>query len=421
MHSETDTMRSLDRILLLVENNAYPFDVRVRREAQALRDGGYDVTVVAPRGPGQPWSERLDGIDVYRFPPPPGGEGVLSYAFEFGYATFAMLLVSIWVALRKGFDVVHAANPPDTLFVIGAFFKLFGKKFVFDHHDLSPETYLSRFKEPHPNLVYKVLRFMERCTYAIADIVIATNESYRLVAQTRGKKRPDQVFVVRNGPPKTFLPLPPDPALQRRAKDLVGYIGTMGPQDGVDYWLRSVREIVVTLGRTDFLTVIIGSGDAAPSLHALAKELGIENHVWFTGRVSDVDARTWLSTVAVCVQPDPLSPLNDKSTMNKVMEYMALGKPLVAYDLVETRHSAGDAGLFAECNDERDFADKVCWLLDRPDEMARRGALGRARAREIGWESSIPELLRAYAEGLGARPRVRSEAASEPIDRPSEG
>jgi glycosyltransferase involved in cell wall biosynthesis len=414
-------MRSLDRILLLVENNAYPFDVRVRREAQALRDGGYDVTVVAPRGPGQPWSERLDGIDVYRFPPPPGGEGVLSYAFEFGYATFAMLLVSIWVALRKGFDVVHAANPPDTLFVIGAFFKLFGKKFVFDHHDLSPETYLSRFKEPHPNLVYKVLRFMERCTYAIADIVIATNESYRLVAQTRGKKRPDQVFVVRNGPPKTFLPLPPDPALQRRAKDLVGYIGTMGPQDGVDYWLRSVREIVVTLGRTDFLTVIIGSGDAAPSLHALAKELGIENHVWFTGRVSDVDARTWLSTVAVCVQPDPLSPLNDKSTMNKVMEYMALGKPLVAYDLVETRHSAGDAGLFAECNDERDFADKVCWLLDRRDEMARRGALGRARAREIGWESSIPELLRAYAEGLGARPRVRSEAASEPIDRPSEG
>ena len=414
-------MRSLDRILLLVENNAYPFDVRVRREAKALRDGGYDVTVVAPRAPGQPWSERLDGIDVYRFPPPPGGEGVLSYAFEFGYATFAMLLVSIWVALRKGFDVVHAANPPDTLFVIGAFFKLFGKKFVFDHHDLSPETYLSRFKEPHPNLVYKVLRFMERCTYAIADIVIATNESYRLVAQTRGKKRPDQVFVVRNGPPKTFLPLPPDPALQRRAKDLVGYIGTMGPQDGVDYWLRSVREIVFTLGRTDFLTVIIGSGDAAPSLHALAKELGIENHVWFTGRVSDVDARTWLSTVAVCVQPDPLSPLNDKSTMNKVMEYMALGKPLVAYDLVETRHSAGEAGLFAECNDERDFADKVCWLLDRPDEMARRGALGRARAREIGWESSIPELLRAYAEGLGARPRVRSEAASEPIDRPSEG
>lgn len=414
-------MRSLDRILLLVENNAYPFDVRVRREAQALRDARYQVTVIAPRAPGQPWSERLDGIDVYRFPPPPGGEGVLSYAFEFGYATFAMLLVSIWVALRKGFDVVHAANPPDTLFVIGAFFKLFGKKFVFDHHDLSPETYLSRFKEPNPNLVYKVLRFMERCTYAIADIVIATNESYRLVAQTRGKKRPDQVFVVRNGPPKTFLPLPPDPALQQRAKHLVGYIGTMGPQDGVDYWLRAVREIVVTLGRTDFLTVIIGSGDAAPSLHALAKELGIEKHVWFTGRISDVDARTYLSTVAVCVQPDPLSPLNDKSTMNKVMEYMAMGKPLVAFDLVETKFSAGEAALYAKCNDERDFADKVCWLLDRPDEIGRRGELGRARSREIGWEASVPELLRAYSDGLGASPRSRTEAAAAAVDRPSEG
>lgn len=414
-------MRSLDRILLLVENNAYPFDVRVRREAQALRDARYQVTVIAPRAPGQPWSERLDGIAVYRFPAPPGGEGVLSYAFEFGYATFAMLLLSIWVAVRRGFDVIHAANPPDTLFVIGAFFKLFGKKFVFDHHDLSPETYLSRFKEPKPNLVYKVLRFMERCTYAIADIVIATNESYRLVAQTRGRKRPEQVFVVRNGPPKTFLPLPPDAALQQRAKHLVGYIGTMGPQDGVDYWLRSVREIVVTLGRTDFLTVIVGSGDAAPSLHALAKALGIDKHVWFTGRIPDVEARTYLSTVAVCVQPDPLSPLNDKSTMNKVMEYMALGKPLVAYDLVETRFSAGEAGLFATCNDERDFADKVCWLLDHPDEVARRGELGRARAREIGWESSIPELLRAYSEGLGARPRSRTQAAPTAVDRPSQG
>ena len=415
---ETDTMRSSARVLLLVENNAYPFDVRVRREAHALRDARYDVTVIAPRAKGQPWSEHLDGVDVYRFPAPPGGDGVIGYAFEFAYATLAMLLLSFWVAVRKGFDVIHAANPPDTLFVIGAVFKLFGKKFVFDHHDLSPETYLSRFREPRPNLVYQVLRAMERCTYSVADIVIATNESYRHMALTRGGKRPNQVFVVRNGPPQTFKALDPDLALAGRAKYLVGYIGTMGPQDGVDCWLRSVREIVVTLERKDFLAVIIGSGDAAPSLHALAKELGIEAHVWFTGRIPDVEARTWLSTVSVCVQPDPLSPLNDKSTMNKVMEYMALGKPLVAFDLIETRYSAGESALYASPNDELDFARKVCWLLDRPDECARLGAIGRDRVTSLlAWEHSVPELLRAYEQGLDAHPHHANPVATVALDR----
>jgi glycosyltransferase involved in cell wall biosynthesis len=415
-------MHSWARVLLLVENNAYPFDVRVRREAQALRDANYEVTVIAPRAKDQPWHERLDGVEVYRFPAPPGGEGILSYAFEFGYATFAMLLLSIWVALRRGFDVIHAANPPDTMFVIGAVFKLFGKKFVFDHHDLSPETYLSRFKEPKPNLVYKVLRFMERCTFAVADMVIATNESYRKIALTRGGKKPEQVFVVRNGPPQSYRALEPDPALRGRAKHLVGYIGTMGPQDGVDYWLRSVREIVHTMGRTDFLAVIIGSGDAAPSLHALAKALDIEQQVWFTGRIGDVEARTCLSTVSVCVQPDPLSPLNDKSTMNKVMEYMALGKPLVAFDLVETRFSAGEAGLFATPNSELDFAQKVCWLLDHPEEAQRLGRLGQERvAAHLAWEQSVPELLRAYSQGLGARPRPVADAMPPAIEQPREG
>jgi glycosyltransferase involved in cell wall biosynthesis len=406
-------MRSSVRVLHLVENNAYPFDVRVRREALALRDAGYDVTVISPRAAGQTWTEVVDGVQVYRFPAPPGGSGVLGYAFEFGYATFAMLLLAIWVWIRRGVDVIHAANPPDTLFVIGALFKVFGKNFVFDHHDLSPETYLSRFKEPRPNLVYRALRVLERCTYAVADIVIATNESYRRIALERGHKRPDQVFVVRNGPPQTFKSLPPDPALARRAKHLVGYIGTMGPQDGVDYWLRAVREMVITLGCTDLLAVIIGSGDAAPDLHALAKELGIDANVWFTGRISDVAARTYLSTVAVCVQPDPLSPLNDKSTMNKVMEYMALGKPLVAFDLAETRYSAGEAALYAEPNDELDFARKVCWLLDHPDECARRGALGADRvAAALAWEHSVPALLQAYSQGLSLLPHGSPVAAT---------
>jgi glycosyltransferase involved in cell wall biosynthesis len=416
-------MRSSARVLLLVENNAFPFDVRVRREAHALRDAGYRVRVIAPRAPGQRWHETLDGIEVYRFAAPPGGAGLLGYAFEFGYATLAMLLLSLWLALRRGVDVVHAANPPDTLFAIGAVFKLFGRKFVFDHHDLSPETYLSRFKEPKPNRVSRTLQWLERCTFAVADIVIATNHSYKEIALTRGGKKPHEVFVVRNGPPQTFRPLPPDPALAARARHLVGYIGTMGPQDGVDYWLRAVHEIVFTLGRRDFLAVIIGSGDAAPSLHALAKQLAIEEHVWFTGRIGDLEARTCLSTVAVCVQPDPLNPLNDRSTMNKVMEYMALGKPTVAFDLTETRFSAGEAALYAAPNDELDFARKVCWLLDRPEECARMGRLAQQRVAEtLAWEHSVQHLLRAYEQGLGLRARAASAAIPDVAARaPSQG
>ena len=265
MPSSVSAVAITTRVLLLVENNAYPFDVRVRHEALALHDEGYAVTVIAPRARGQAFSECVDGVAVLRFPAPPGGSGVLGYAFEFAYATAAMLALSIWVSLRRGFDVIHAANPPDTLFVIGAVFKLFGKKFVYDQHDLSPQTYLSRFKEARPNAVFRVLEFLERCTFGVADVVISTNESYRQVALERGRKKPEQVFVVRNGPPLTYVAVAPDSALQQRAKHLIGYIGTMGPQDGVDCWLRSIHELVFTLGRTDFLAVVIGSGDEAPT------------------------------------------------------------------------------------------------------------------------------------------------------------
>lgn len=420
-------MRTSPRVLLLVENNAYPFDFRVRREAQALRDAGYQVSVIAPRAPGQSWTQLLDGIQVYRFPAPPGGGGVLGYAFEFAYATFAMLLLSLWVAIRRGVDIVHAANPPDTLFVVGGVLKLFGKKFVFDHHDLSPEIYLSRFKEPRPNLVYRVLRLVERCTFAVADVVISTNESYRQVALDRGRKRAQQVFVVRNGPSQAYCALPPDPALQARARHLVGYIGMMGPQDGVDHWLRAVREIVHTFQRRDFLTVIIGDGDALPGLRVLARELDIERHVWFTGLIQDEKrVRTLLSTVAVCVQPDPLSPLNDKSTMNKVMEYMALGKPTVAFDLKETRHSAGESGVYARPNDEVDFARQVCWLLDHPEECQKRSRLARERfVADLAWEHSVPHLLDAYASGLGIvpafPPKPESTTRTSSLQRPEQG
>jgi len=395
-------MRSSVRVLLLVENNTYPFDFRVRREAQALFDAGYQVTIIAPRGTEQPWIEDIEGISVYRFPPPPGGVGVIGYAFEFGYATFAMLLLTTWVVLRKGVDVIHAANPPDTLCAIGILFKWFGKRFVFDQHDLAPETYLSRFVQPRENIIYKILSFMERLSYKAADVVIVTNESYKQMAIKRGNKHPDKVFIVRNGPPLAYQPLEADPDKVRRANYLVGYIGTIGPQDGVDYWLRAIREMVYTLGRRDFLSIIIGSGDALSSVQALAKELQIEEYVLFTGRLSEYESRKYLSTVNVCVQPDPLSPLNDKSTMNKLMEYMALGKPTVAFDLIETRFSAQAAAVYVRPNDELEFAERVSWLLDNPEECEKMGKIGRDRvANALAWEYSVPELIRSYSDGLG--------------------
>lgn len=394
------------KVLLLVENNTYPFDFRVRREAQALRDAGYQVTVIAPRGSAQPWIENIEDISIYRFPAPPGGVGVLSYAFEFGYATLTMLLLTAWVSISKGVDVIHAANPPDTLSIIGIIFKLFGKRFVFDQHDLAPETYLSRFEQPRANLIYNILCFTERLSYAAADVVIVTNESYKQVAIKRGSKHPDKVFIVRNGPPLTYQPLEPDPALVQRANYLIGYIGTIGPQDGVDYWLRAIREMVFTLERRDFLAIIIGSGDALSSVQALAKELEIEAYVLFTGRLSELESRKYLSAVNVCVQPDPLSPLNDKSTMNKLMEYMSLGKPTVAFDLIETRFSAQDAATYVKPNDELEFAERVSWLLDNPNVCKKMGKFGRDRvANALAWEYSAPELLRAYGgEGLGLCP-----------------
>lgn len=385
------------KVLMLVENNPYPFDVRVRREALALQKEGYKVAVISPRSKGRPFHEIIDGIAVYRFPYPPQGNGLVGYVIEFGYATFAMLLVSFWVWWTHGFDIIHAANPPDTLFLIGAFYKLMGKRFIYDQHDLAPETYLSRFNRSRPNLIYKSLLLLERCSFQTADIVISTNESYKQVALSRGKKKQDQIYIVRNGPPLSFFPQPADFEVAKRAKYIIGYIGTMGPQDGVDYWLRAIHELVYTLDRRDFLSVIIGGGDSVPELKKLVTELKIEPYVWFTGRVSDDDLLRYLSTAHICIHPDPLNPLNDRSTMNKMMEYMALGKPVVSFDLIEARYSARSAALYARPNDVRDFAEKVGQLMDHKEMRDEMGKVGQKRVREmLAWEYSVPKLLEAY-------------------------
>jgi glycosyltransferase involved in cell wall biosynthesis len=393
------------KVLLLVENNPYPADFRVRREALALRDAGYEVGVIAPRGAGQPWRETVDGVRVHRFPPPPGGRGALGYAFEFACATLAIAGLTAWVGLRHGVDVVHAANPPDTLCLVGLMARLARRKFVFDHHDLAPEVYLSRFGVRREDLACRALRLLERASYAVANVVIATNESYRQIALARGGKTAERVFVVRNGPPLSYQPLHGECALSGRAAHLIGYVGTIGPQDGVDLWMRALRELVFTLGRRDVLAVVIGDGDALAEARRLAQELKVEPYVNFTGRLSELECRRVLSAADVCVQPDPLSPLNDKSTMNKLMEYMALGKPTVAFDLHETRCSAEEAALYAPPNDVHEFAGRVAWLLDHPEERRRMGEAGRRRVADaLAWEHSVPTLLRAYREGLGLPP-----------------
>lgn len=394
--ARTASRRRMHRVLLLVENNPYPADFRVRREALALRDAGYQVRVIAPRATGQRWHEVVDGVDVRRFPAVHGARGLAGYALEFGWATSAMLVLSAWVAVSEGFDVIHAANPPDTLWLIAAVFKLAGKRFVYDHHDLAPETYLSRFGVRRRNAPYRVLCLLERCSHAVADVVICTNESYRRVALCRGRKSDRQVYVVRNGPPMAFGQgadlKEPDDGVHR-----IGYVGTIGPQDGVDHWMRAVGHMVHTFKRRDFLAVVIGDGDSLSDVKRLAGELGIEGHVLFTGRLPEAEVRRELSRTQLCVQPDPLSPLNDVSTMNKLMEYMALGKPTVAFDLVETRFSGEDAAVYVQPNDDREFARQVCLLLDDPSRRSRMGERGRQRVEAaLAWEHSVPSLLRAY-------------------------
>jgi len=387
------------RALILVENLPVPSDRRVWQESLALRAEGYDVVVVCPRGETRDREPHvsLDGVEIHRYPLRPATGGPLGYARE--YAT------AVWRSLRLAaplgrFDVVQACNPPDLLFLVALLFKVRGARFVFDHHDLVPELYLSRF-ERGKDLVYRVLVLLERLTYRFADVVLVTNESYRRIALDRGAKAPDRVFVVRNAPAPGRLRLSsPDESLKQGRQHLLCYLGIMGPQDGVDYALRALAKLRET-ERDDWHAAFIGSGDSHAAMVTLCRRLGLEAHVTFTGWLGDEDIARYLSTADVCLAPDPLNPLNDVSTMNKILEYMAFGRPIVTFDLREARVSAGEAALYAPPNDEEAFAGLVARLLDDPDERERRGKLGRKRLEEtLSWERSEEALLAGYAAAL---------------------
>ena len=385
------------RVLILVENLPSPFDRRVWQEACALRDAGYVVSIVCPTGHGcERKFEAIDGVHIYRYRLPVEASGPAGYAVEYATALAWSFALAWRVLLGRGFDVVHACNPPDLFFAIGAFFKLLGKKFVFDHHDLNPELYEAKFGRR--DFFYRLMLRLERWTFRTADVSIATNESYRRIAIERGGMSHERVFVVRSGPSLERLKiLPPDDRLKRGRRYLVGYVGTMGRQEGIDYLLRAARHIVFDLRRSDIHFGLVGGGTSLEEMKKLAQDLGVADYVTFAGRVPDGELLAMLNTADACVNPDVANELNDKSTMNKIMEYMALGKPIVQFDLEEGRFSAQRASLYARKNDARDLAEKIVALLDDPALRAEMGQFGRRRVeKELAWQYEAPKLLAAY-------------------------
>jgi len=392
------------RILIIVENLPVPFDRRVWLESRSLRAAGYDVSVICPQGMSftAPY-EVIDGIHIYRYPAPPPTTTRLSYAWEFPYCWFNSLRLAWRLSARARLDAIHACNPPDTFFAIGLIFKLLRRtKFVYDQHDLCPELYLSRFGGRRA-FYFGLLRALEWATYRSADMVLSTNLSYRQHAVEVGGFPADKVFVVRSGPQMSyFKPVEPDPSLKRGKKHLVCYLGVMGPQDGLDYLLRAIRHVVDVVKRKDVHFALIGSGDSFRPIMGLRDDLGLSGCVEMTGRISDDDVRRYLSTAEVCVCPDPRNPLNDVSTMNKVLEYMVFGKPMVSFELRESRYSAEDGALYACPNDEIEFGDRIVQLLDDPKLRAEMGRRNRERVeRKLSWEHTSEELLRAYEDLLG--------------------
>jgi glycosyltransferase involved in cell wall biosynthesis len=384
---------------MLVENGSFPFDRRMRHLAEALRMGGYKVTVICPKGEDRDLasSEVVDGIKVYRYPMPFHASHKLGYLIEYTWALLCLGALSTLVWLRDGVDILHTANPPDIMFLIAWPFKLMGTKFVYDQHDLCPELYQSKFERQDG--AYRSLLFLERQSYRAADLVISTNQSYRDVARERGGIGDDRSAIVRNGVDiKRFYRTRPRPELKRDFSFMAAYLGIMGKQDGVDRVIQAAHHIVHTFGRKDVLFVLIGKGECWHELQRLSEELQVADIVQFMGFVSDELLLDYLSTADVCLAPDPPDRMNQLSTMTKIMEYMACQRPIVSFDLLETRRSAGDAAVYVEKEDTKMFARAVLELLDDSARRERMGKIGLQRSIElVGLDRSRKALLEGYS------------------------
>ncbi len=400
------------RILIIVQNLPVPFDRRVWLECQALTSAGYRVAVVCPKGSGDPAYEVVDSVELYKYRPYAPGGSKFSFLAEYAYSFLATAWTTVKARRSGRFAVIQACNPPDIFWPLAIAFRwLEGTRFVFDHHDLCPELYESRFPGG-AKLPYMGLRALERRTHRAADHVISTNDSYREIAVSRSGKPAADVTIVRTGPdPERLCRGQAHPELRRGRRFLAAYIGVMGPQDGVDIVVRAADIVIHQLGRDDIAFTLIGSGDCFDDLVALRDELGLAGHVEFTGRAPDELVARILSTADVGLSPDPKNPLNDVSTMNKTMEYMAFELPVVAFDLRETRVSAGDAAVYVRPNDEHDYAEAIVALLDHEPRRALMAKAGRMRIeQELAWCHQERAYLGVYRHLISGNAAERTRA-----------
>jgi glycosyltransferase involved in cell wall biosynthesis len=406
------------KVLIIVENQPVPFDTRVFKEARSLYQAGYEVTVLSPKAEGyERGHEVIEGVHIYRHPMPLEGNSPFGYLREYAVALFWQFWYAWWIYIRRGFDVIQGCNPPDDIFLVALPFKVLGVKYIFDHHDANPELYVSKYGKR--GLFYKAQMALENLTYRVSDVVMATNASYASLAVTRGHIPPDDVFIVRNGPDlATFCAVPPNPVLKHGKPYLVGYVGNMSTQEGLDILLDAALRIK-DLGRRDIHFTCVGGGPGLPELQKMTRDKGLEDMVNFTGRVSDEQLLEILSTSDICVNPDKPCEMNDISTMIKIMEYMALSKPIVQFDLREGRFSAQDAAVYADTrNQVADFAAKIVGLLDNPDQRKRMGEFGRRRVEEeLAWDYSVHHLLAAYRRVLSEKSPLNARVSLERPDK----
>jgi len=392
-----------ERVLILLQNEPVPSDRHVWNQSTALARAGYDVSVVCPEGEDRDRGsfEQRDGVAIHRYRPLRAGEGIAGYVLEYAAALWSMRRLARRLARERPFDLVHACSPPDFLLLAALSLRRGGARFVFDHHDLTPELFLTRFGG---GLLHRATLLAEQVAFRSADAILSVNDSYRRVAIERGRRDPDDVAVVRTGPDLSrFLPREPEPALKRGKPFLLSYAGVMGPQDGVDHALRALAELRAL--RDDWHAVFMGDGEVLEEMRALAAELGLGERVEFTGWVEHDTIGRVLSTSDVCLAPDPSNPLNDVSSMVKISEYMAMSRPMVSYDLAESRFGAGQAALFAAPGDHAAFARLVSELLDDPERRAAMGGAGRQRVEEVlAWEHQERALLAAYSRALAMGP-----------------